>query len=41
VELTVNARNKDEAREIVKDACDKLICNPIMEDYGVTLEEIG
>lgn len=39
VELQVNAKSKEEAQQIVKDACEKLIANPIIEDYQIRIEE--
>lgn len=39
VELTVAASNEQEARDIVDQACSKLIANPIIEDYEITLNE--
>lgn len=39
VELTVDAANAEEAKAIVSNACDKLIANPIMEDYHITVTE--
>lgn len=40
VELIVNAPNETEARIIVDQASSKLIANPIIEDYEITLNEI-
>ncbi len=39
VELTVEAQNQDEARKIVDQACSKLIANPIIEDYEISLND--
>lgn len=39
VELTVAAASKDEAMAQVKEACSKLIANPIMEDFHIDLTE--
>lgn len=39
VRLEVEAQTKDEALSIVQSACDKLIANPIMEDYHITITE--
>ncbi len=39
VELQVNAKSKEEAQQIVEDACEKLIANPIIEDYQIRIEE--
>lgn len=40
VELIVNATNESEARNIVDQASSKLIANPIIEDYEITLTEL-
>ncbi len=40
VELIVNAPNETEARTMVDQASSKLIANPIIEDYEITLNEI-
>ncbi|MCU0426615.1 MAG: phosphoribosylformylglycinamidine synthase subunit PurS [Candidatus Kapabacteria bacterium] len=39
VELSVSAASKDAALEQVKEACTKLIANPIMEDFHIDLQE--
>lgn len=39
VELTVQAQNETEARNIVDQACSKLIANPIIEDYEISLND--
>ncbi|MDX1430156.1 MAG: phosphoribosylformylglycinamidine synthase subunit PurS [Rhodothermales bacterium] len=38
VELWVDADGEDAARSIVESACDKLLANPVMEDYTYSLE---
>ncbi len=38
VVLEVEADSKKEARELVDSACSKLIANPIIEDYVITIE---
>jgi phosphoribosylformylglycinamidine synthase PurS subunit len=40
VTLDVMAEDKKEAIAIVTEACNKLIANPIIEDYQITIEEI-
>ena len=40
VELNVTAKSKDDALESVKEACAKLIANPIMEDVHIDLTEV-
>ena len=34
IELKINAESKEEAERISKEACDKLLANPVMEDYS-------
>ena len=40
VELKIEADNENEAKELVDSACNKLIANPIIEDYFIDIEEI-
>lgn len=40
VELIVVASNENEAQIIVDQACSKLIANPIIEDYDITINEL-
>lgn len=37
VELEVQADSEEQARSIINDACQKLIANPVMEDYTIHL----
>ncbi len=39
-DLTIDASSKDEANEHVKDICDKLLVNPVIEEYSYTIEEM-
>ncbi len=39
VELNVDADSGVQAKEIVSDACNKLIANPIVEDFVIEIEE--
>ena len=39
VELQVITESQEEAKKIVEDACEKLIANPIIEDYQIRIEE--
>lgn len=41
IDLVVDTENEKEAHAIVTDACDKLLANPVMEDYEIRLERIG
>jgi phosphoribosylformylglycinamidine synthase len=38
VELKIEAENETKALELVDSACSKLIANPIIEDYNITIE---
>ncbi|MCY4157997.1 MAG: phosphoribosylformylglycinamidine synthase subunit PurS [Bacteroidetes bacterium] len=38
IELEVSADTSDDARSAVNAACEKLLANPIMEDYEVSIE---
>lgn len=41
IELTINAKNKQEAKKITDEICKKLLANPVMEDYSFELKERG
>lgn len=38
VEMNVQTDNKAEAERITKEVCEKLLANPIMEDFHFTIE---
>jgi phosphoribosylformylglycinamidine synthase len=40
ITLHVNANTEDEASQKVSQACDKLLCNKIMESYKFDLTEV-
>ncbi len=40
VQLEIQAESIEQANELVKSACDKLIANPIIEDYDIQIEEV-
>lgn len=40
IELTVDAKSAEEAGEISRNACEKLLANPVMEDYSIEISEI-
>lgn len=40
IEFTVDADDKSAAEKEVKEYCNKLLANPIMEDYEFNLEKI-
>ncbi|HRE40755.1 MAG TPA: phosphoribosylformylglycinamidine synthase subunit PurS [Ignavibacteria bacterium] len=39
IELKIDAENEEDARIIVENACEKLLANPVMENYTYTLEK--
>jgi phosphoribosylformylglycinamidine synthase subunit PurS len=39
IELDIDTKKKDEAEKISREISDKLLANPIMEDFSITLEE--
>lgn len=39
IELSIQAADADSASAAVREACDKLLTNPVMEDYHFTLQE--
>ncbi|MBU3699095.1 MAG: phosphoribosylformylglycinamidine synthase subunit PurS [Candidatus Kapabacteria bacterium] len=41
IELSIQAVDADSASSAVREACDKLLTNPVMEDYHFTLQEIA
>ncbi|GMU94727.1 MULTISPECIES: phosphoribosylformylglycinamidine synthase subunit PurS [Ignavibacterium] len=40
IEFDVLSENRQEAEKEVNDYCNKLLANPIMEDYEFTIEEV-
>ncbi len=40
ITLQIEAENRQEAETKVKEACEKILSNPIMEGYEFTLKEI-
>ena len=39
VEFNVDATNREEAENITKEVSEKLLANPVMEDFSYTIEE--
>ncbi len=39
IEIAVEATNKKEAERITNDVCQKLLANPVMEDFSFVVEE--
>ena len=40
IELEVKAASKEEAEKTIRQACEKVLANPVMEDFEIHLEEI-
>lgn len=40
IELKLNASSEDEARNIVNEVSNKLLANPVMEDYEIEIESL-
>jgi len=38
--MEVHAADREEAERVAGEVCRKLLANPVMEDYRVTLEEM-
>ncbi len=41
VEMNIDVASKAEAERIATEAAGKLLANPVMEDYHVTVEKVG
>ena len=41
IELSVDTQSKQEAEEITREVCKKLLANPVMEDFSFVVEEAG
>lgn len=39
IECWIDAPDADRAREVAEEACEKLLANPVMEDFAITIEE--
>lgn len=40
IELKVDSPSKEEAEQVSEEICKKLLANPVMEDYAVTVEPV-
>jgi phosphoribosylformylglycinamidine synthase subunit PurS len=40
IELKIDAENEEDAKILVEGACDKLLANPVMEDFEYKIEEL-
>lgn len=41
IELTIDAKDEQEAKKFTDEICKKLLANPVMEDYSFELKEQG
>ncbi|MBS3985276.1 MAG: phosphoribosylformylglycinamidine synthase subunit PurS [Selenomonadales bacterium] len=41
MELTLEAGSEREASSLVRETCERLLVNPVMEDYNFTLEALA
>ena len=39
IKFTIDATNEDEAYKEVDEMCQKLLCNPVIHDYEITISE--
>lgn len=39
MELSIDAKDRDEADKLVRELCDRLLANPVIEDYRFELVE--
>lgn len=39
IEITVDTTSKQEAERLTRDVCQKLLANPVMEDFSFVVEE--
>jgi len=40
IEISVDASSKQEAEQVTRDVCQKLLANPVMEDFSFVVEEV-
>ena len=40
VEMKVNGATREDAERLTREACSKLLANPVMEDFSFTLEKL-
>lgn len=40
IELWIEAASREEAEQVARSACAKLLTNPVMEDYRLAIEEV-
>lgn len=39
IEFVIDTPDENQAKQIIEEACSKLLANPVMEDYSYTLEK--
>lgn len=40
-EVTIDVESEDEAQRVAEEACDKLLANPVTENYEIELEAVS
>ncbi len=40
IEMRVNSLSREEAERLTREACAKLLSNPVMEDFSFSLEQV-
>lgn len=40
VEMWVDEEREEDARQVVREACERLLANPVMEDFEIELEQV-
>ena len=40
-EMWIDADSLEAAEKVAREACEKLLANPVMEDFEITLEEVA
>jgi phosphoribosylformylglycinamidine synthase subunit PurS len=40
IELFIAETDRDAAERVAKEACEKLLANPVMENYSIAIEEV-
>ena len=41
IELNIEADSRDSAETIAREACEKLLANPVMEDFSIEIEDLA
>ena len=40
IELSIDAAAKEDANRLAEEACKKILANPVMEDYTISIEKV-